>query len=1010
MEFARSHILICHGTGCVASGRDELKEALVAELGKMSLDKEIRVVDTGCFGFCRFGPNIVVYPEGTFYCQVKPEDVAELVEEHFVKGRVVQRLLFKAEDEVVKFDLEQIPFFKHQKRIALRNCGIIDPESIDEYIARDGYFGLGKVLTAWKPEQVIEEVKRAGLRGRGGGGFPTGLKWEFAYKSPGDVKYVVCNADEGDPGAFMDRSILEGDPHAVLEGMAIAGYAIGASQGYVYIRAEYPIAVNRLRKAIEDAKKLGLLGKNILGTDFSFDIDLRLGAGAFVCGEETALLASIEGRRGEPRPRPPFPAVSGLWGKPTVINNVETFANVPTLIREGADWFRTIGTEKSKGTKVFALAGKIENNGLVEIPMGTPLGDIVYDIGGGIPNGKKFKAAQTGGPSGGCIPAEHLNVPIDYDSLTALGTIMGSGGLVIMDEDTCMVDLAKFFLEFVKDESCGKCTACRVGTTRMLEVLDRITKGQGQEGDIELLIELGEIIKDSALCGLGQTAANPVLSTIRYFRHEYEEHIKDKYCRASVCASLFNSPCQNACPAGVDVPIYIDLIRQKKFLEAYQVIKEANPLPLVCGRVCNHPCEGKCNRAKLDEALAIRELKRFVADYALAGPLPVETEAPAKREAKVAVIGSGPAGLTCAYYLARKGYPVTVFEALPVAGGMLAVGIPEYRLPKDLLQKEIESIKAVGVEIRTGCRVGKDVSVEQLRVEGYQAFFVATGAHRDLQLSVPGVELEGVLAGATFLRQVNLGSQMDLSGKAVIVVGGGNVAIDAARTALRLGAKQVQILYRRQKADMPALPEEIREAEREGITIHPLVNPKAILGAGGKVTGVECLRYKGGEFDRSGRRKPVPIEGSEFVLPADYVIAAIGQTMEEEPIGAVGLPVTEAGTVRAEADCSLKGIEGFFAAGDCVTGPATVVEAIQGGKKAAEAIDKYLGGDGIVIPRQDIVRKLSGELLEQEQPRVRPASLEVSGRLGGFAEVELGYTEDQAVQEACRCLRCDVRQ
>ncbi|HHX51655.1 MAG TPA: NADH-quinone oxidoreductase subunit F, partial [Clostridia bacterium] len=431
MEFFRSHVLICHGTGCVASGRDQLKEALVEELAKRSLDKEIKVVDTGCFGFCRFGPNMVVYPEGTFYCQVKPEDVSELVEEHFIKGRALERLLFKAPDEEVKFDIDDIAFFKHQKRIALRNCGIIDPESIDEYIARDGYFALGKVLTTMKPEEVIEEVKKAGLRGRGGGGFPTGLKWEFASKSPGEIKYVICNADEGDPGAFMDRSILEGDPHTVLEGMAIAGYAIGASKGYVYIRAEYPIAVNRLRKAIADAKKLGLFGDNIFGTSFSFDLDIRLGAGAFVCGEETALLASIEGRRGEPRPRPPFPAVSGLWGKPTIINNVETFANVATLVREGADWFRTIGTEKSKGTKVFALAGKIENNGLVEIPMGTPLGDIVFDIGGGIPNGKKFKAAQTGGPSGGCIPAEHLNVPIDYDSLTALGTIMGSGGLVI---------------------------------------------------------------------------------------------------------------------------------------------------------------------------------------------------------------------------------------------------------------------------------------------------------------------------------------------------------------------------------------------------------------------------------------------------------------------------------------------------------------------------------------------------------------------------------------------------
>lgn len=1009
MEFFRSHVLICHGTGCIASGREKLKEALLEELARCSLDKEIKVVDTGCFGFCRFGPNMVVYPEGTFYCQVQPEDVPELVEEHFIKGRPLERLLLKAPDEEPMVDINEIAFFKHQKRIALRNCGIINPESIEEYIARDGYFALGKAVTTMTPEEVIEEVKKAGLRGRGGGGFPTGLKWEFAYRATGDMKYIICNADEGDPGAFMDRSILEGDPHSVLEGMAIAGYAVGASQGYVYIRAEYPIAVNRLRKAIADAKQMGLLGENIFGSSFSFDIDIRLGAGAFVCGEETALLASIEGRRGEPRPRPPFPAVSGLWGKPTVINNVETFANVPTLIREGAEWFSSTGTEKSKGTKVFALAGKIQNNGLVEIPMGTPLGTIIYDIGGGIPNGKKFKAAQTGGPSGGCIPAQYLNVPIDYDSLTALGTIMGSGGLVIMDEDTCMVDIAKFFLEFVKDESCGKCTACRVGTARMLEILDRITKGEGREGDIELLIELGETIKDSALCGLGQTAPNPVLSTLRYFRHEYEEHIKDKYCRASVCASLFNSPCQNACPAGVDIPIYVDLIRQKKYLEAYQTIKEENPLPIVCGRVCNHPCEGKCNRAKLDEAIAIRELKRFASDYVLQNGFPQEEISTVKQDVKVAVIGSGPAGLTCAYYLAKKGYQVTIFEALPVAGGMLAVGIPEYRLPKNILQREIEAIQSLGIEIKTNCAVGRDVTLQQLKEEGYQAFFVAVGAHQDLKLSIPGEELTGVIPGATFLRKVNLGEKIDLAGRAVVVIGGGNVAIDAARTALRLGAKEVKIIYRRQKQDMPALPEEIAEAEKEGITIHCFVSPKRITGEDGRVTGVECLRMRGGEFDRSGRRTPIPVEGSEFVLAADYVISAIGQTVEQDLATTSGIEVSKYGTIVTAPKTCLTNVEGIFAAGDCVTGPATVVEAIQGGKQASAEIDKFLGGDGIVVPPKEIARQLSGELLEQEQPRVKPATLDPDKRLGNFAEVELGYTEEQAVQEACRCLRCDYR-
>ncbi len=540
MDFYRSHILVCSGTGCHASGSLVLKEALEAEIARVGLDKEIKVIETGCFGFCRLGPNMMVYPEGVFYCQVHEQDVPQIVEEHLLKGRVVERLLYtEPQTEKSVVDFEDIPFFQKQTRIVLEDCGVINPESIREYIARDGYFGLAKALQM-KPEEVVDTVKKSGLRGRGGAGFPTGLKWEFAAKAEGSPKYIVCNADEGDPGAFMDRSIIEGDPHRVLEGIAIAGYAVGASQGYVYVRAEYPLAVRRLYKAIDDAHELGLLGKNILNSGFDFDIDLRLGAGAFVCGEETALLNSIMGKRGEPRPRPPFPANEGLWGKPTVINNVETFANVPVIMRRGYEWFNSIGTEKSKGTKVFALAGKINNNGLAEVPMGTTIREIVFDIGGGLPDGKEFKAVQTGGPSGGCIPAECLDTPVDYESLAQLGTIMGSGGFVVMDQNTCMVDLAKFFLEFVQSESCGKCAPCRIGTRRMLEILDRITKGEGKEGDIETLEELGQFIKESSLCGLGQSAPNPVLSTIRFFRDEYEAHIREKRCPAGVCQALLS--------------------------------------------------------------------------------------------------------------------------------------------------------------------------------------------------------------------------------------------------------------------------------------------------------------------------------------------------------------------------------------------------------------------------------------------------------------------------------------
>ena len=542
MDFYRSHVLVCGGTGCTSSGSAQLIEKFKEEIKKSELEKEVQVVRTGCFGLCELGPVVIVYPEGSFYSSVKVEDVSEIVSEHLVKGRIVKRLLHKdtaTKDDTVK-SLDHINFYQKQKRVVLRNCGVIDPENIDEYIAFDGYKALGKVLTEMTPEQVIDVVKRSGLRGRGGAGFPTGTKWEFARRSKSDVKYVCCNADEGDPGAFMDRSVLEGDPHAVLEAMAIAGYAIGSNQGYIYVRAEYPIAVHRLKIAIEQARKYGLLGKNIFDTDFSFDVDIRLGAGAFVCGEETALMTSIEGNRGEPRPRPPFPAVKGLFAEPTILNNVETFANIAQIILNGPEWFSAMGTEKSKGTKVFALGGKITNTGLVEIPMGTTLREILYDIGGGILNGKKFKAAQTGGPSGGCIPASHLDTPIDYDTLISIGSMMGSGGLIVMDEDTCMVDIARFFLDFTVDESCGKCPPCRIGTRRMLEILERIVEGKGEEGDIEKLQKLGKSIKASALCALGQTAPNPVLSTIRYFRDEYEAHIKDKKCPAGHCQALLS--------------------------------------------------------------------------------------------------------------------------------------------------------------------------------------------------------------------------------------------------------------------------------------------------------------------------------------------------------------------------------------------------------------------------------------------------------------------------------------
>ena len=558
----RSHVLVCGGTGCTSSNSPQIIETFENEIKAKGLEDEVKVIRTGCFGLCALGPVVVVYPEGCFYSEVKVEDVPEIVEEHLLKGRIVQRLLYdetKTAEEVKP--LKETDFYKKQKRVALRNCGVINPEDINEYIAYDGYQALAKCLTELKPEDVIQIVKDSGLRGRGGGGFPTGLKWSFTAANQADQKYVVCNADEGDPGAFMDRSVLEGDPHCIIEAMTICGYATGATEGYIYVRAEYPIAVKRLEIAIAQAKEMGLLGKDIFGSGFDFDLHIKLGAGAFVCGEETALMTSIEGNRGEPRPRPPYPAVKGLFGKPTTENNVETFANIPTIIREGAEYFASMGTEKSKGTKVFALGGKIKNTGLVEIPMGTTLREIIEEIGGGIPNGKKFKAAQTGGPSGGCIPMSLIDTPIDYDNLTAIGCMMGSGGLIVMDEDNCMVDIAKFFLDFTVDESCGKCSPCRIGTKRMREILDKITDGKATLEDLDKLEELALYIKQNSLCGLGQTAPNPVLATLRFFRDEYIAHIVDKKCPAGVCKALLNysidvdkcrgcTACARKCPVG----------------------------------------------------------------------------------------------------------------------------------------------------------------------------------------------------------------------------------------------------------------------------------------------------------------------------------------------------------------------------------------------------------------------------------------------------------------------------
>lgn len=860
------------------------------------------------------------------------------------------------------------------------------------------------------PQMVVDEMKESGLRGRGGGGFPTGLKWEAGLKAPGPQKYIVCNADEGDPGAFMDRSLIESDPFGLIEGMMIGAYAIGASMGYVYVRAEYPIAVERLNAAIRTARETGLLGQKILGTDFSFDLEVRIGAGAFVCGEETALMNSVEGKRGEPTQKPPFPFEKGLFGCPTIINNVESFANVPAIIDKGAAWFAGYGVGKSKGTKVFALSGDVVNSGIAEVPMGISLGDLIFRIGGGVPKGKSFKAAQIGGPSGGCITKEYFNTSVDYETLTSLGAIMGSGGLVVMSEDTCMVDTARFFLDFIQDESCGKCVPCRIGTKRVLEILERITIGEGKEEDMAALEELSHNIKETAMCGLGQTAPNPVLSTMQYFANEYEEHIHNHHCEAGVCSTMFISPCQNACPAGVNVPGYLALIQEGRLMDAYRLIMQDNPFPAVCGRVCTHPCERKCRRAQRDEAIAICDLKRYVSDFAM-NHMEAYTDdiRYPKNGKRVAVVGAGPSGLTCGYYLVRLGYDVDVYEAHSQAGGVLAYGIPEYRLPTDILEHEIDVIRKEGVNIILGTEVGRDISFALLRDE-YDAIYLATGTQFPNLIGVEGEGLKGVFHGLPFLKDIHFGKRMKI-GKNVIVIGGGSTAWDAARSAIRLGAQNVAIVYRRTVDDMPADKREIAEGLEEGVKIMDLTAPvRFVADAKGKVIGMECLRMGLGEYDSNGRRKPRSTPGSEFMIECDMIIPAISQHADFPFISKDDVELTAWGTMVTQKHNLMTSIDGVFAGGDLARGSDTAITAIADGKRAASSIDKYLGGSGkLNVGRPIDIPPAYSDDDSAEYARFPQEMLPPDKRIEGFREVALGYRKLNAVAEATRCLRCDQK-
>jgi len=1022
----KPRIIFGLGTCGIASGGQSIMAFAKNYLKQIGAEVEITTV--GCIGMCHAEPLVDVELPGrprVTYREMNEEKMKKVIDEHVVGGKPIANYalgqitreptvsdhypILRENMWIGITEYQEIPFLSKQLRIVLRNCGIINPDSIEQYIARGGYTAAFKTLYYKKPEQVIDEIKRSGLRGRGGAGFPTGLKWELARKSLGDKKYIICNADEGDPGAYMNRAVLEGDPHTVIEGMIIGAYAMGVDEGYIYVRAEYPLAVETLTKAIKRAEELGILGEHAFGSGFSFKLRIMEGAGAFVCGEETALIASIEGKRGEPHPRPPFPAESGLFGKPTNVNNVETWNTVAFIMDRGAEWFSRIGTEKSKGTKVFSLVGKIERSGLVEIPLGTPLREVIYDVGGGCQNGRKFKAVQTGGPSGGCIPTEHLDVGIDYETLKELGAILGSGGMVVLDQDTCMVDLARYFLEFTAEESCGKCTPCRFGLRRMQEILERITMGEGAEEDLATLSHLAIQIRDASLCALGGTAPNPVLTTLKYFKEEYLEHIKQHKCEASVCAALFDSPCQNTCPAGTNVPGYIQLINERRYSAAYALNLADNPFPSVCGRICEHPCEGRCQRGQIDEPMNIQELKRYLADKALEeGKIPQLPKLKPNNR-RVAIIGGGPSGLSAAYFLTRLGYNTTIFEASEALGGMLRWAIPSYRLPEEILQKEIQNIINLGVEVKLNTKIGVDIKFSEIAKQ-YEAFYVAIGAQKSQKLDLEGEEFAGVISGLEFLAEVKKGKNPHL-GQKVLVIGGGDVAIDVARTAKRLGAKQVIICYRRGMEDMPAYREGQESACMEGIEFRTLISPQRIVFEPGRAIGVVFRKMRMTGHDKTGRRIPVSTHET-MEIRADTIVSAIGQAIDTEFFEAFSEGFADrSGRIQAEKYTLSTKEKNVFAGGDAVTGPASAIEAVAHGKLAARSIDKFLSGkDHFPELRRKTKIKFSMKTPKNEESmeRKRAPRLHVSIHTKGFGEVVHRMGDNCASKEGKRCLRCDI--
>ena len=1020
-------VAIGMGTCGRGNGAEGLQHAFAEAIQRSGMD--VFLTGVGCFGACFEEPLVNVRLPGKpllILRRVQADDALRILHDLSMGNITPEHIYCKIEEwEHITGNLRygrgypevpswnDVPFFKGQKKIVLRNCGLINPDDIEEYIGVGGYQALYKVLIDGRPEVVIEQIKASKLRGRGGAGFLTGNKWEFLNKAKSDRKYIICNADEGDPGAYMNRNEIESDPHALLEGMIIGAYVMGATEGIVYVRAEYPLAVNRLNRAIEQAHEYGMLGDNILGRGFTFDIEVVEGAGAFVCGEETALIASLEGEAGRPRPRPPFPAQKGLWGHPTNINNVETWYNITPIVTRGPAWFSETGSPKSSGTKVFSLVGKVRNTGLVEMPLGTPLKTFVYDIGEGGVAGRAIKSVQTGGPSGGCIPIEMFDTPVDYESLAQLGSIMGSGGMVIMDEENCMVDVARFFIEFTHSESCGKCIPCRVGLNKSLRILNRLTEGAGTMHHLELLDELSRYIRECSLCGLGQTAPNPVLTTLRHFRNEFEDHIVARRCLAGVCEELALSPCENSCPLHMNIPRFLQLYKEQRLDDAFESVIMDNPLPSSTGRVCQHPCDNRCRRLTLDEAVNMREVHRFIADSVFNSDrrdemfkrILARKLEPTGR--KIAIAGAGPAGLTAAFYLAMLGHDVTVYDSKAEAGGMLRFALPEYRLPKSALHHEIELIEKLGVKFIFNTRVGTDISLNDLD-DRFDGILISIGTWKESGLHQPGAELKGVYPALNFLEAEARGEEMPI-GRKVAVIGGGNAAIDSARSALRKGAA-VTVFYRREVKDMPAIAEETHAARDEGAKFVFLAAPHRVIGdQKGNVKAIEILKTRLGEYDKSGRRKPIPTDEIQR-FDCDSVIYAIGESVDLDFARASGLSLKESGTIEVNRFTLETSRPRFYAGGDVTTGASNVSTAMSYGKQAARSLDLQL----METNRWDkIFPVFEYEQTPPEEPspsrRHNGHVIAPSARSRSNAEVVIGLTQEEALDECCRCLRCDVK-